>query len=330
VRARLHHVVPPVFVLVACAASTVGSIAGASADTGGATSSNYSQSSFVLPFTGGNGNPELQGHMVVDAATGDVFVSGGQTTSFVEVLNSAGQPVGQIPNQSGAMGLALSADGSTLYVAGYSSDSIAVIDTATLTQTASYATTGLSPVSLALAGGNLWFTDENDFVIHEVDLSTGTVSASSASTSYYGSMLTASPSAPNTLVSGTPGLSPATVYVFNISSGAPVETAGGWLGNIEPGGCSNLGGMSITPDGQSLILACGAPYFGIEASLSTMAVEQTYTTGPYPAAVATSADGKVLIGVDDGDPAFDEFNAGNATPIAGLGGQVGPQIQGVA
>jgi YVTN family beta-propeller protein len=323
VRARLHHVVPPALVFVTCAASTVGSITGASADTSGAPSSSYNQSSYVLPFTGTGGD------MVADPATGDVFVTGGPASSFVQVMSAAGQPLARIPDQSGATGLVLSADGGTLYVADQGSDSIAVIDTATLAQTASYATTGLSPVSLAVAGGNLWFTAENGLTISEVDLSTGVVSTSSVSAGYFGAALTASPSAPNVLVSGTLGSSPATVYVFDVASGAPVETAGGWLGDLD-GGCDNLGGMAITPDGQSLILACAAPYYGIEASLSTMAAEQTYTTGPYPSAVAMSADGKVLIGVDDGDPTIDEFQLGASAPVAGFGDVPGAEIEGVA
>jgi YVTN family beta-propeller protein len=284
---------------------------------------------FTLPFTSSASVP-IDAGMVVDPITGDVFVSGGATSSFIEVVSPQGQALGQIAGQSGATGLALSADGGTLYVADQGSDSIAIIDTATLTQTGSYPTTGLAPDNLALTGGNLWFTTGSDYLVHEVDLATGVVSTTSASTSYYGSLLAASPSAPDTLVTGTPGLSPATVYVYNVASGMPVEVSGGWLGNLDGSGCSNLGGMAITADGKSLILACGAPYVGLEVSLSAMALEQTYDTGAYPAAAAVSSDGKVLIGADSEDPNLDEFDVGGSSPVGGLNFMPDAEIQAVA
>jgi YVTN family beta-propeller protein len=262
-------------------------------------------------------------NMVVDTETGYVFVSGGSSSTYIEVLNLSGQIVGQIQNENGATGLALSSDGGTLYAADSASDSIAVINASTLTQTASYPTV-VAPTYLALSGGNLWFTTFADMDIHELALSTGTASTTSVGTTAYSSTLAASPSAPSVLVSGTPGLDPATIDVFTVASGAPVYTAGGWLGSVtgDSEGCANLGvgGMAITPDGKSLDLACGAPYYGLQLSLAGMnSVEQTYNTGAYPKSVAISADGETLIGSSGVDESAYVFAPSNSTAVEAVG-----------
>lgn len=297
--------------VVGAAISVIGSVGAASAATGATL-----ETSVKLPFANA-------ADMVVDTATGYVFVSGGSSSTYIEVLNLDGQIVGQIQNQSGATGLVLSADGGTLYAADTSSDSVTAIDASTLAQTASYPTT-VAPEHLALSGGNLWFTTWADMDIHEVALATGTVSTTTASTTYYGSTLAASPTAPNVLVSGTPGLEPATVDVFTVASGTPVYTAGGWLGSIgsDSDGCTNLGvgGMAITPDGKSIDLACGAPYYGIQLPLAGMnTVEQTYDTGPYPTSVAVSADGETVIGSSGDTFSSFVFDPSGSTPVSSVG-----------
>jgi len=290
---------------VICCAGVVGPASAASA-----TSSEALETSTALPFGS-------IGDMAVDTEAGYVFVSGGSASTYIEVLNLAGQIVGQIQDQDGATGLVLSSDGGTLYAADSATDSISAIDTSTLTQTTSYAADGATAY-LALSGGNLWFTTSSDEYIHEVALSTGTVSTTSTSTTYYGSLLTASSAAPDVLVSGTPGLSPATVDVFTVASGTPVYSAGGALVSVDGTDCANLRSMAIVPDGESLDLACGAPYEGFQLSLSTMtSVQQNYDSGAYPASIAVSPDGETLVGIDGtvGDDSVFEFNPSSSTSV---------------
>jgi YVTN family beta-propeller protein len=139
-------------------------------------------SSVSLPYTTATG-------LVVDAAAGHVFVSGGRSSSAVEVLNLAGQLVGSITGQPGAVGLALSPDGSTLYIADSTSFDITAVNASTLAQTAGYSTGVAAPSSLTVAGGKLWFTSSGDDFLHDVNLSTGAVATTTASTSSTDSIL---------------------------------------------------------------------------------------------------------------------------------------------
>ena len=98
------------------------------------------------------------GRMVADVPAGHIFVFGDSTDPDIYVFDLGGRQVGEIPGQQDAAAAALSTDGSTLYVAEADSDSIVAIDAATLQQTASYATPGVSATSLAYAGGEIWFS----------------------------------------------------------------------------------------------------------------------------------------------------------------------------
>src|SRR5689334_13889802 len=80
------------------------------------------------------------GAMAVDDVHKHVFISSGPTGNGVVVTDFYGSVKQTINGQSGADGLALSADGSKLYVAQSQGDRISVIDTATLQQTATYST----------------------------------------------------------------------------------------------------------------------------------------------------------------------------------------------
>jgi hypothetical protein len=94
--------------------------------------------------------------MVIDELNEQVFVSGGPTSTWVDVFDFDGTLLTSIPS-SGSTGMAL--DGTTLYVARSGSGLIDKIDTV------SYSTLGSldtapheDPRLLAFAGGRLWFT----------------------------------------------------------------------------------------------------------------------------------------------------------------------------
>ncbi|MFE3173448.1 YncE family protein [Amycolatopsis sp. NPDC059090] len=96
--------------------------------------------------------------LVVDDANHQVFVSGGKTSNGVVVTDFGGWVRKTVDRQFGASGLALSADGRTLYVALASGDAISAIDTATLAETARYPTGAQTcPAHLARTGNVVWF-----------------------------------------------------------------------------------------------------------------------------------------------------------------------------
>ena len=90
-------------------------------------------------------------HIKVDGS--HVFFTSGSGTTSILVTNYAGATVANITNEAGADGMALSPDRTTLYVALSGADAISVINTATLTETARYATgASTCPHAVALAG----------------------------------------------------------------------------------------------------------------------------------------------------------------------------------
>ena len=106
--------------------------------------------------------------IVVDSAAGYVFLSEGVNSaslvtggnsaaagSAIVVTDLSGNYVTTLDSGKGAEGLALSADGGTLYAALAEDDAVGVIDTSTLTQTAEYSlgSAVATPYSLALQSG---------------------------------------------------------------------------------------------------------------------------------------------------------------------------------
>lgn len=93
--------------------------------------------------------------IVVDGVHQRVFVSDPSNGKIV-VTDYAGTVVQQVAGLPGVTGLELSADSGTLYAAVRGADVIVALDTATGTESVRY-TVGDSPMSVALAGGKLWF-----------------------------------------------------------------------------------------------------------------------------------------------------------------------------
>ena len=95
--------------------------------------------------------------LVLDPAHGHIFISqGGGSQSGILVTDFSGQPVTTI-GSTGVLGIALSPDGSTLYAALATGDAVVAVDTATLTQTASYPMpAGDSAEDVAVQSGKVW------------------------------------------------------------------------------------------------------------------------------------------------------------------------------
>ena len=246
--------------------------------------------------------------MVVDDAHGHVFVTGAQTDTSLVVMNDDGTKAKTITGESGAAGMALV--GGTLYVARCGGGAIDEFDTATLQKTGSFSADVTASCDLVASGGRLWYP------------STGTVRSVSLDSSHTvvdpGSvvpdgMLASSTGQPDQLVVGKTGVSPAALYVYDVSDpSAPSQLATTTFGG------SDLRDMAVTPDGATLLLAQGSPY-----SISALALPglgaatgvASYPTGPYPNAVAVSPDGATIAGGADAayDPDVLEFDASSST-----------------
>ena len=238
--------------------------------------------------------------LVVDDAHGHVFLTGGGSNGVV-VRDLEGAAVTTITNQPGASQLALSEDGSTLYVALADGDGVSAISTTTLTQTTRYPTgVGTCPSTLAVTNGKVWFgygcnSGSGDLgVIDPLAQPSPTVTLGMlpSNTFYYPPGLQASPAKPGLLVGGEFGLSPGTLRLIDVSSGSAVLGA-----STSPG--SNLQDFALTTDGTHVIAAYGSPYEHHAYLTTDLSADGVYgTDNPYPIGVATGAGGLVAAGVD--------------------------------
>lgn len=206
-----------------------------------------------------------------------------------------GQVVKKVEGLDGARGMTESADESTLYVALPDADAIAVIDTATLTETRRIATgAGTEPENLALAGGHLFFGYQAtvfDSGIGSVDVAEAapTVTLDDNPVWYGKPRLASSPGAPDRLVAAE-SLGTAGMRVYDVSSGTLRETAySDAVGDVED--------VAVTPDGSSVITADGYDYYHQRWHLSDLTQEARYETGPYPNSVAVDSHGTVAAGI---------------------------------
>lgn len=245
----------------------------------------FADSSTVLPV-------KKTGDVAVDGAHQQVFISDPATGEIV-VTDYNGKVVKQLTSLPGVTGLELSADSGTLYAAVRDADEIAVIDTATDTAGTPY-TVGGQPVSVALAGGRLWFGYGSSGVGHlgSVDLADAQhqVTLDQAGGWSVAPLLDAAPGS-DTLLTGEPGGSPSTVTSYDVTSGTPTRLASAQVG-------SNLRDLAVTPDGKDVITASGSPYEHPVFKTADMAPDGSYASDTYPNAVAVAPDGSVAAGVD--------------------------------
>jgi len=252
------------------------------------------------------------GDMVVDAAHGHVFVTGGSGDSSIVVLDFSGNIVTTITGQGGAGEMVL--DGSTLYVALSQTTEISRVNTATLAEIDRFSVApGPAPQFLAKAAGRLWFSacsDGGGFA---------SITPGGSDLKQYEdrcAIFASSPTDPSLLAVGSPGGSPATVEILNVSTDPPTSVISGSPPGNESAGSSNLQDMTITPDGLRLLVACGYPYFHQAILLSDLSRAAKYDTSNYPNAVAISPDGQyVAAGIDNfnGSDVY-LFTEGSSTP----------------
>jgi sugar lactone lactonase YvrE len=252
-------------------------------------------------------------HMLVDTAHQHIFFSQGAGSTGIVVTDLAGTPVTTLTGEQGATGLALSPDGTTLYAALADGDAVAAVDTATLTESARYATgTGSGPVSVAVAGGRVWYGDMvgDRGAVGSIDPTAADPVATSQS------VLANWPAAPQLATGGgvlaAEELSTNTtdVATFDVSSGT--ATAMTHLG--VSGGSST--GFQVTGDGKKVLLADSSDVAlrAYRTADMAMANPSVYYTGGIPSApnsLSLDTDGTIAVGSTTGSAPGVYFYAGS-------------------
>ncbi|WP_405973072.1 hypothetical protein OG496_29715 [Streptomyces sp. NBC_00988] len=241
-------------------------------------------------------------HLLVDTAHQHLFFSQGAGSTGIVVTDLAGNPVTTLTGEQGATGLALSPDGGTLYAALADGDAVAAIDTATLTESARYGTgTGSGPVSVAVAGGKVWYggTVDGRGAVGSVDPAAAEPVATPQS------VLANWPDAPQLATGGgvlaAEELSTNTtdVATFDVSSGT--ATAMTHLG--VSGGSST--GFQVTGDGKKVLLADSSDVAlrAYRTADMAMANPSVYYTGGIPSgpnSLTLDTDGTIAVGSTEG------------------------------
>ncbi|MER7837340.1 Ig-like domain repeat protein [Streptomyces sp. NPDC096040] len=249
-----------------------------------ATTPAFADTSGLLPI-------RSTGDIVVDGAHQQVFVSDPSNGKIV-VTDYSGNVLKQLTtNLSGVTGLELSADSATLYAAVRDMDAVAVIDTATDTETTRY-TVGDKPRSIALAAGKLWFGYGGDVEgnIGSVDLTGDHQVTLGQDNSWYSAPVLDAAPGTDILVAGDADSSPASLTSYDVSSGTAKQ-----LAHIRTDG-SDVSDLQVTPDGKDVVVASGAPYYHQIYKTSDLNEDGKYTSTAYPNAVAIAPDGTVAAG----------------------------------
>ncbi len=232
------------------------------------------------------------GRIVVDGATSHVFVSSPRSSAIV-VLDLSGHIVRTITDEPGADAMVVI--GSVLYVTLTTAGAIDAIDTKKLSRIRTLATGLVSPMDLVAAGGRLWTTTgpcaQWSTQLVGVDLDSGTKHTFTLPTESllsYCAAFAANDRTSNLILAWSMGLEPAEISVIDVSTGSPV-----FVLSAREERLGNLQDVAFTRDRTRFITASGAPYEFDEWNMTNLAQDGViYPAGPYPTAVAVTANGK--------------------------------------
>lgn len=263
------------------------------------------------------------GDVLVDEARSRIYITGGTGTSDLVITDLDGGNVRTIANVApGAAGMALSPDGTKLYIAASDQDWLRIVDTTTYALSGQFAgkTDGTMscPRDVAFAAGQLWVSwgcDNAPAGIGRVDLQTGAFQlnaiASIDERISTAPLLATTPSQPNMVIAGETGTNPALVVRFEATSTALYQQA---IRHTDGGSVRQL---AITPDGSQVIIPSGSPYYHPAWRTSDLVEVHQYPTATYPNSVAIRDDGLVIAGIDG---AYENdvyvFEPGGSTPTA--------------
>lgn len=262
--------------------------------------------------------------MLVDEAHGHLYFTAGAGSSSVWVTDLAGHAVATLAPLDGATGLAMSADGTTVYVAEAGANAIAGIDTTSLA-VSSVLPDAPCATWLAYAAARLWYSygcDSYGGAVASFDPTANAIATSalpSPGIAYVSPPHLAAGGPTASVLIVTTGLD---VYSYDVSTAPGQETASN--GSECPGGYG--GGVvatAVTADGASVVLACAYPNSVVLAKTSDLTTIATYESGqgytaanglPDPAAVAFSADdGFLSLGIRSFTPDIVTFPTGDTS-----------------
>ncbi|MDG4823227.1 hypothetical protein O7635_15330 [Asanoa sp. WMMD1127] len=238
--------------------------------------------------------------LALSSATGQIFVSNGRDHSTITVFDLDGQVLDTIDGQTGAVGLELSADGSTLYAALAEGDAISAIDVATHTERARWTlATDACPYDVALAAGRLWFSQGcpgQHGTLNSVDPADPTA----APVLDQGGHFTFAPrleGAGTLLFAVEEGVFPNKLISFDLAGGQPVRRTA--LEQLQ-----SVSQFAVDPDGQSIIVVTPGEYQFTSKVARYSAADLTEIiryAAPGPViSVAFGADGRVATHAEDG------------------------------
>lgn len=206
------------------------------------------------------------GGMAIDAAAGHIFLSGGNGSNSIYVLDLNGNLVQTIDGEPGAMGLTIDPAHHMLYAALGASGQISEIDTATLTETSRFsAGPDTQPTSLFLAGGKLW-------VMGSVPVTMNLDGTGIAGAPFSGTLISASRDGNLVALSDT-GYSPASIGVMEVATKTPRSVSRSWNPG---GGASNGQDISFDASGANVLFASGYPYNLQQYDTLTLATSYQY------------------------------------------------------
>lgn len=246
-----------------------------------------------------------------------LFIS--QATDTVVMVSPEGDVIGKIGGLHGAIGMALTEDAATLWVALSDGDAVAAVDTESL-EVVEYPTgTATCPSTVALTAGTVWFSYGCGGWggVGAVDPSTGNVTLGLTELSHDNAALATSPVLPGRLFLAESNSSPATLYSYAAEGGAtPSLTLD--VKRWDIGG--DVSDLIISPDGGKILAA------GVHQSKTPLfRTSDLSGTGAYhhgdrwSEAAAFRADGMVAVGVDgfsDGDPELYVYPPGTDEELA--------------
>jgi YVTN family beta-propeller protein len=193
---------------------------------------------------------------------------------------------------SGPNGLAISPDGHRVYVANASSNFIGVLDTNSRTTLPSIQVRE-APLDVEVGVDGRLYVLGNDTLM-QINPATGATAGPNIGTSFmvYSGELEISPNK-DRLYYADYGLSPASLYQFDVTANPPVK-----LWESPHGGTSGSNGqdLNISHDGSFISYPCGAGQIGYSIAkyrTSDMAILGTFNTGAYPREIAFSPDDTV-------------------------------------
>jgi YVTN family beta-propeller protein len=283
--------------------------------------------------------------MAVDAAHGHIFISQGSSDeNGILVTDLTGQVVTTITGQDGVVGIALSPDGSTLYAALSTGDAVTAINTATLTQTASYALpAGDSPFNVAVQSGKIWVSyDTGTLFAAGVGYFDPSASSPALQTPavmggwYAAPQIAADPTDTGVLVAIGSGTG-ATGLASYDTAADPVSTIAGSPGS--PPVCGDEQDLAVAPGGSQFAVACHDPAavdnVYSTASLSVLRSLGSSTYPAFPVAIAYDGAGDIAAGTTTYVPSPDLYiyppgatttvNAYTLYTLGGPGGILAPR-----